>query len=168
MTDQIDNMQLAEPARREALRRVAEQLRNWGLSMPSVDPLVMDFGQGNFDGIGLVEYWIANEVTVGYCGKYLFLFNDQQCPFHSHQDKHETFFVVKGEVRMVVDSKEQIMKEGDVLAMPAGNVHSFTGIGNTLILELSTPCLVDDNCFQEPGIAKWLTQAKSVATRDCR
>ena len=131
--------------------------------MPPVEPLVMDFGLGNFDSVGLVEYWIANEITAGYCGKYLFLFDGQQCPFHSHRQKHETFSIVKGSVRMVVNGKEQIMNEGDILVMPPGDVHSFTGIGNTLVLELSTPCLVNDNCFEEPAIAKWLSNATSAS-----
>ena len=157
ISDQIDNMQLAEPMRQEALGLFAKQIRDWGLSMPPVEPLVMDFGVGDFNNVGLVEYWIANEITAGYCGKYLFLFDGQQCPYHSHRQKHETFSIVKGRVRMVVNGKEQIMKEGDILAMPPGDVHSFTGIGNALVLELSMPCLVDDNCFEEPAIAKWLS-----------
>jgi len=124
--------------------------------MPLVEPLVMDFGQGDFNRVGLVEYWVANELEAGYCGKYLFLFDGQQCPAHSHKQKHETFFVVKGKVKMVVGKKEQVMNQGDVLAMPPEDVHSFTGIGNALVLEMSTPCLVADNNFQHPKTAEWL------------
>ena len=156
MNKQSDKLQLQGQGRKDALQRFSEQMRLWELDMPSVEPLVMDFGQGDFENVGLIEYWIANELEAGYCGKYLFLFDRQQCPFHGHEQKHETFFVVKGKVKMVVGRKEQIMDQGDILAMPPGNVHSFTGIGNALILEISTPCLVDDNEFQDPEIAKWL------------
>ena len=159
MDNQIDNMQILEPFCRQVLERFIAQLDLWGLKMPAVEPLVMDFGQGDFERIGLIEYWIANEIEAGYCGKYLFLFDGQQCPFHSHQQKHETFFIVKGKVRMVVDGQEKIMNAGDVLVMPPGDVHSFYGIGNALVLELSTPCLVSDNLFQEPAIAAWLKAA---------
>ena len=157
MSSQIDRMQIPEKLRREALRRCAEQVAQWGLKMPSIEPLVMDFGQGDFYRIGLIEYWIANEIDAGYCGKYLFLFDGQQCPFHGHKQKHETFYIVKGQVRMVVDEKEQTMSEGDLLTMPPGKVHSFTGMGNALLLELSTPCLLSDNEFQDQKIAHWLT-----------
>lgn len=156
MNEQGDKLQIQGQERKDSLRRFSQQMKQWELAMPPVEPLVMDFGQGDFDRVGLIEYWIANELEVGYCGKYLFLFDGQQCPFHGHKQKHETFFVVKGKVKMVVGGKEQIMNQGDVLAMPPGDVHSFTGIGNALILEISTPCLVSDNEFQEPKIAEWL------------
>ena len=48
------------------------------------------------------------------------------------------------------------MDQGDVLAMLPGDVHSFTGTGNAMVLEISTPCPVNDNEFQEPKIAEWL------------
>ena len=156
MSNQIDKMQLSERLRREALEKFAKQLEGWGLKMPPVEPLVMDFGQGNFYRVGLIEYWIANEIESGYCGKYLFVFDSQQCPHHGHKQKHETFFVVKGKVHMVVNERELIMNEGDVLAMPPGKVHSFTGVGDALILEISTPSLVSDNEFQDSKIADWL------------
>lgn len=156
MNSQVDNMQLQGKLRQEALEKNAKQLKDWGITMPPTDPLVMDFGQGDFYRVGLIEYWITNEIEAGYCGKYLTVFDGQQCPFHSHKQKHETFHIVRGKVQLIVDGKEHVLNEGEVLVMPPEKVHSFTGMGNALILELSTPCLVDDNIFQEPSIAKWL------------
>ena len=156
MSDQIDKIQLSGELRQQALEKFDKQLKAWGLKMPPVEPSVMDFGQRSFYRVGLIEYWLANEIESGYCGKYLFVFDGQQCPYHGHKQKHETFFIVKGQVQMVVDAKELIMNEGDVLAMPPGKLHSFTGIGDALVLEISTPCLVSDNVFQDPKIAAWL------------
>lgn len=155
MKKQGDTLQLQGQQREDILNKVSLQIKDWNLDMPAVDPLVMDFGQGEFNRVGLVEYWIANEIEAGYCGKYLFLFDGQQCPFHGHKQKHETFYVVKGKISMTVNDKDQILNQGDVLAMPPGDIHSFTGIGNSLVLEISTPCLVDDNEFQEPKIVQW-------------
>jgi len=157
MADDLDKMQLSAPQRTVALQRCRRQLDQWGLNMPPVEPLVLDFGQGKFDQIGLIEFWIANELQAGYCGKYLFLFDGQQCPSHRHHKKHETFFVVKGAVRMTYDNRRQTLREGRVLPVPSGTVHGFTGVGNVLLLELSTPCLVSDNQFQDPAVAQWLT-----------
>ena len=122
------------------------------LNKPPVAPLVLDFGLGRFDEIGLIEYWIANEMEAGYCGKYLFVFGGQTCPAHRHRRKHETFFVVKGAVRMDLDGAVRKLAEGDVLPVPAGGLHSFTGVGPALLLELSTPCEVDDNLFADAGM----------------
>ena len=152
----IDGMRIDAVVEEEALRRFREKMVEWCVVMPDVEPLVMDFGLGEFDKVGLIEYWIANETEAGYCGKYLFLFDGQQCPYHSHNEKHETFFVVKGKIRMVVNGEERIMNEGDVLAMPTGDVHSFFGIGDALVMEISNPCILSDNIFEDARIAAWL------------
>jgi mannose-6-phosphate isomerase-like protein (cupin superfamily) len=132
-----------------AFRRV---IKAWDVALPPVKPLVLDFGLGNFANVGLIEYWIANEMQAGYCGKYLFVFDGQTCPLHCHRVKHETFFIVKGRVAMEYDGGRQEMGEGEVLPVLPGKAHSFTGIGPALLLELSMPCQVDDNYFDDPEI----------------
>jgi mannose-6-phosphate isomerase-like protein (cupin superfamily) len=135
-----------------ALQACGRQIGEWGVALPPVEPLVLDFGLGEFESTGLIEYWIANEAGAGYCGKYLFVFDGQTCPEHRHVTKHETFFVVKGRARMLCDGRVTEMTEGEVLPVPPGRPHSFTGIGPALLLELSTPCEISDNRFEDPRI----------------
>ncbi len=156
---EVDSLQMQAGLREEALNKFAARLGAWGLAMPLVEPLVLDFGVGDFARTGLIEYWVANELGAGYCGKYLFVFDGQQCPAHSHAHKHETFFVVKGEVILNVNGEDRRMKAGDVLAMPPGDVHSFTGRGDALLLECSTPCHPADNRFVDPRVSNWLKRA---------
>ena len=158
MASDVDRMQLQGPQRGEVLARCEAQMGAWGLTAPSVEPLVLGFGLGDFYRVGLIEFWLANEIERGYCGKYLFVVDGQMCPAHSHVGKHETFFVVKGTLRMTVDGVERTMAEGDVLPMPPGQVHSFVGIGPALVLEMSTPCLLSDNRFEDTDIANWLAE----------
>lgn len=134
------------------LARCKKQLAEWNVVMPDVPPLVLDFGLGNFADTGLIEYWIANETEAGYCGKYLFVFDRQTCPTHRHKTKIETFFVANGRVRMEYGNGTLEMKRGDTLRVERWNYHSFTGIGPALLLELSMPCLIGDNYFQNPAI----------------
>jgi len=136
----------------KALKLFYDQIHLWDMAMPSVDPLVLDFGLGNFKDTGLIEYWIANELEAGYCGKYLFVFDHQTCPSHYHREKLETFFIVKGKVLMDYDGSEREMNPGDTLRVEQGKYHSFTGIGPALLLEISKPCIVDDNYFNNPEI----------------
>jgi mannose-6-phosphate isomerase-like protein (cupin superfamily) len=146
-------------AGRETDRRMEKfrrQVEAWGVSLPPVEPLVLDFGLGQFERIGLIEYWIANELEAGYCGKYLFVFDGQQCPSHSHRVKHETFFVVHGCLEVVLDGRRMTLRPGEVLPVPPGHVHSFQGAGNSLLLELSMPCRISDNCFEDPRTMAWL------------
>jgi mannose-6-phosphate isomerase-like protein (cupin superfamily) len=139
-------------AAREALARFRQRIRTWKLTMPPVEALVSDFGLGDFAHTGLIECWIANETRAGYCGKFLFVFDGQTCPLHRHRIKHETFFIVKGKVRMRLERRTRVMREGDVLPVPAGSYHRFTGIGPALLLEVSMPCLVADNVFRDRRI----------------
>ena len=128
------------------------QLKTWKLTMPPHEPLVSDFGLGDFYETGLIEYWVANELQAGYCGKLLFVFGGQTCPMHWHKKKHETFFIVRGKVTMHFNGSVREMKPGDCLPVPPGKAHSFTGKGPALLLEVSKPCLVKDNVFENSDI----------------
>lgn len=144
--------QLLGEQRQDALRHCLETIRGWGLTMPPVQPLVLDFGLGRFCEIGEIEFWVANEEEAGYCGKFLFVNDGQTCPYHRHSLKHETFFVLKGAVRMVVDDAERTLHEGNILVMPPGQLHSFTGVGPALLLEISMPSRRNDNFFEDRDI----------------
>jgi len=140
------------------LDKFQRQIEAWGLALPPVEPLILDFGLGQFDRVGLIEYWIANELEAGYCGKYLFVFDGQMCPSHSHRTKHETFFLVHGCLEVVLNGRQLTLHPGEVLPVPPGHVHSFQGKGNALLLELSMPCHVNDNCFDDPRTMAWLKE----------
>ncbi len=151
---EYDTVELQGVAREETLAEVRAQIAAWGLTMPDVRPLPLHFGLGRFREIGETEFWIANEEAHGYCGKFLFVFDGQTCPYHYHRIKHETFFIVRGSVRMRVGEEERVLHEGDLLAMPPGVGHSFTSIGPALVLEVSMPSLLRDNFFSDPRIGE--------------
>jgi mannose-6-phosphate isomerase-like protein (cupin superfamily) len=136
----------------KALREFKAQLKTWRLVMPPHEPLVLDFGLADFYETGLIEYWIANEIEEGYCGKFLFVFDGQTCPAHHHEKKHETFFLVRGKAQVMFNGSAIDMRPGDSLAVPPGIPHSFTGKGPALLLEISKPCIVEDNYFQNSDI----------------
>jgi mannose-6-phosphate isomerase-like protein (cupin superfamily) len=146
--------QLTGQKRQAALERCHHVIRSWGLTIPEVEPLVLDFGLGRFHEMGEIEFWIANEEAFGYCGKFLFVDDGQTCPYHRHTQKHETFFVLKGRVRMVVDEREKVLEQGEILVMPPGQRHAFTGIGPALLLEVSMPSTRGDNFFSDRAIGE--------------
>jgi mannose-6-phosphate isomerase-like protein (cupin superfamily) len=152
----------------QALRESKAQLRAWKLVMPPHEPLVSDFGLADFYKTGLIEYWIANEIEQGYCGKFLFIFDGQTCPLHWHKEKHETFFIIRGKVQMSFDGAVLDMQPGDCLPVPPGTPHSFTGKGPALLLEVSKPCLIHDNVFENPRIplgCNYDSRSRNTASR---
>ncbi len=146
------SLALKGEARDKAIAEFKTHLAGWGMTMPPAEMLVEDFGLGDFRRVGLIECWVANESDAGYCGKFLFVFDGQTCPLHHHLVKHETFYSVRGDVLMSFDGKERVMKPGDVLPVPPGKPHSFTGKGAALLLEVSKTCVVDDNYFADTRI----------------
>jgi N-acetylneuraminate synthase len=146
------DVELAGGEREKALDACRKQIATWGLTMPEVPPLVLDFGIGDFYARGLIEFWVANEKEAGYCGKFLFVFDGQECPYHHHDVKHETFFVLKGRVAMNTNGRERTLEEGGLLVMPPGDKHSFRGVGPALLLEVSQPSIRGDNFFQNKNI----------------
>ena len=153
--DELDSGQqisVTGTVREEALAACARQLRAWDVAMPPVEPLVLDFGLGDFYRTGLIEYWIANEIEAGYCGKFLFLFDGQTCPLHHHRTKLETFYIQRGTARMQYGGREWDMVPGKVLRVETNHPHQFCGIGPVLILEVSKPCIIADNFFTDRRI----------------
>lgn len=139
-------------ARDQALAEFGRQLEVWGIALPPVEPLVLDFGLGEFRRTGLIEYWIANETAAGYCGKYLFVFAGQTCPKHRHKRKHETFFLVEGRLEVEYQDRRCELRRGQTLPIEPGRDHRFTGLEPSLLLELSMPCVTEDNYFANPAI----------------
>ena len=55
-------------------------------------------------------------------------------------------------MRVTCGGTEQEMNPGDVLRVAPSVVHSFTGVGPALLLEVSTPCIIEDNYFEDRNI----------------
>lgn len=144
---------LSEEKAKPYLDRVYSRISEWGLKMPNVEPLVLDFGLGDFEKCGDIEFWIANEEEAGYCGKFLFFFEGQFCPEHMHKTKTETFFIVKGTIDLLYDGKKHFMKSGDGIRFDTEKKHSFTAIEDSLVLEISKPSIISDNYFSDRKIS---------------
>ncbi len=152
-TDWTENFELTGKQREIVLQKCEEILTRWDIVPPKETVIVFSFGLDEFEKIGLTEFWITNNIEEGYCGKFLFLFENQQCPEHYHKLKHETFFVVKGTVKMYLNGDEKILSAGDVLPMAQGIRHSFIAInGPAYLLEASKPCQQGDNIFTDKRI----------------
>lgn len=147
------NFEIKGRTRQTALRRAGMVFKHWGLVMPKADPLTPHFGLDDFYRIGEIEYWIVNDRQNGYCGKFLFLFKNQRCPRHHHKTKDETFFIVRGRVRMTAGRKEFTMQPGHSFKMRPGVDHTFVALGGpALIMEVSLPSTPNDNFFTDKKI----------------
>jgi len=102
------------------------------------------------------ERWLVNREE--YCGKLLFVHKNHKVSFHCHKKKHETFIIIKGMILMQLGDDEFIMEEGDAVEVPQEVYHSFTGITDATILEVSTQHFENDSYR--------LTQSKKLGFKD--
>lgn len=101
--------------------------------------------------IGCIQYLVTN--TPEYCGKILVHEKNTTTPAHAHHDKHETFLVFSGRLRMVVDGEPVVLHPGDVLPIERNVSHEFTALeDNTVIIEFSTPSSRHDSFFAQDGM----------------
>jgi len=70
--------------------------------------------------------------------KELFLRKGKSSSRHYHEEKDEFFYIVKGQVRVLLADKELLLTAGDTLHIPPGQEHRIEPIKDTLILELGT------------------------------
>jgi quercetin dioxygenase-like cupin family protein len=86
------------------------------------------------------EIWMAN--TNLYCGKLLKLNQGKRCSVHYHKNKDETFYVLSGRVLMELwkknNVKTKIMREEEIIRINPKTKHRFSGLEDSIIIEIST------------------------------
>ena len=75
-----------------------------------------------------------------YCSKLLILDRDAKSSYHYHKTKTETFMSIEGYARLVIEGKEYLLAPFTrAKTIEPGERHSFEGITEAVILEVSTP-----------------------------
>jgi len=94
------------------------------------------------------EIWMAN--TNLYCGKKLILKKGKRCSFHYHKNKDETFYIDSGKVLMQIEEEKRILFPGEAVLIKPNTRHRFTGLKDSVIIEISTHH-EDSDSYREEG-----------------
>lgn len=101
-----------------------------------------------------------------YCGKLLELKRGGKCSLHYHIEKLETFYILKGKVEITLfydlERQRTILTQGESIDIPRFLAHSFRGIEDSTILELSTYDDPTDSVRIEPGDSQTQTYPLSI------
>ena len=92
------------------------------------------------------ELWMANDKEENYCGKILYIKPGYSSSMHFHADKHETFYILEGELRVeMIDTETaektwQHLHEGDTFAIDRLVPHQLSPVGDSPVkfIEIST------------------------------
>ncbi len=109
------------------------------------------YGLEKFDDYGITMITVVNRE---YCKKLIVVLPGQNHPEQYHNKKEETFHVLHGELRLVLDGKERICRPGDVITVMPGVRHAFDSENGSVIEEISSTHFVDDSFYTDPKIAE--------------
>ena len=92
------------------------------------------------------EIWLANNSDYNYCGKILHINEGHSSSMHFHGNKHETFYILSGGLRVDYINTENavlqsvVLGEGDTLEIDILQPHKLIPLGNSGvdIIEVST------------------------------
>ena len=91
------------------------------------------------------ELWLANEDSEDYCGKILYIEPGKSSSMHYHASKHETFYILEGELSLTVidtqtaDHTTHLLQEGDTFVVDRFVPHQLSASGIPVkLIEIST------------------------------
>ena len=91
------------------------------------------------------ELWLANNEEENYCGKILFIKKCYQGSMHFHSEKHETFYILEGKLRVdtlnteTTEKSVDILNEGDTFVLDRLKPHQLIAHeGDVKFIEIST------------------------------
>lgn len=91
------------------------------------------------------ELWLANNEKEGYCGKILCIEPGKSTSLHFHKNKHETFYVLEGELDVEVTCTATTVKTnyflsvGDIFELDRLVPHKLSATGVVVrFVEIST------------------------------
>ncbi len=104
------------------------------MEQPLQSPKIVDKPWGR-------EIWYAH--TDHYAGKVLEVKAGQRLSLQKHNIKEETLYLLSGQVKLTYGDQIYDWKPGQSIHIPAGTVHRFQAIEDSILLEVSTPHLED-------------------------
>jgi len=89
------------------------------------------------------ELWIANSEL--YCGKILHVDKGCQLSYHFHKIKDETFFILDGMIKIIVEGEIKTMAPGQTIHLKPNTKHTVFALKTSDILEISTQHFEEDS-----------------------
>jgi mannose-6-phosphate isomerase len=93
-------------------------------------------------------YEIVFALTERYCGKVLFVRKGEELSLQFHREKDEVIYVHEGRIELEIGAPgdqpdAEVVGPGRAFRLPAGTVHRWRALEDSVVLEASTPELDD-------------------------
>ena len=108
------------------------------------------YGLEKFEQFGITMVTVVNR---DYCKKLIVVLPGQTHPEQFHNKKEETFHILHGDLRLVLDGTERVCKPGAVVTIQPGTRHAFDSENGAVFEEISSTHFVNDSFYTDPAIA---------------
>jgi mannose-6-phosphate isomerase-like protein (cupin superfamily) len=124
-----------------------------GVSVPrnAVLEISHHYGLDKFDEFGVCMITVINR---DYCKKLLFLLPGQTHPPMFHKKKDETFFLVHGDSKLLLNHTEVAFNLGDTAVIPPTTIHEMSSLKGAIIEEVSSTHILDDSFYLDEAISQ--------------
>ena len=90
------------------------------------------------------ELWLVNDPKENYCSKVLHIKNGHASSMHFHVEKHETFYIMEGGLRVEIidtqttDKTMHVIGEGETFTIDRFTPHQLSPAGNNDVTFIET------------------------------
>ena len=97
------------------------------------------------------EEWIVNNPK--YCGKKMMINKGYRCSMHYHKIKEESFYMLSGKIYLETSlegvKNNKVLHPGDIVHIQPYELHRFTGLEDSEMMEFSTHHMDVDSYREE-------------------
>lgn len=143
------------------ISKVAKALQNSKCTISEKDEMEISahYGINKFFETGA---FIISKVNRSYCKKLIVLLPNQNHPSHKHSIKEETFELLEGDCKLILNGKSIALKKGYPILINKGVSHSFSSNKGCVIEEISTTHIKGDSIYEDPSINKLTLEERKI------
>ena len=133
--------------------QVKKQLSEANVTITDKDDIEISshYGLESFFETGCV---IISKINRKYCKKILVVLPNQSHPTHRHMIKEESFELLSGDCKLVLNGRDIDLKLGEPKLINTKVDHSFSSKKGCVVEEVSTTHIPGDSIYQNPEINK--------------
>lgn len=141
--------------------QVRKQLLDANVTITDKDDVEISchYGLNLFFETGCV---IISKINRKYCKKILVVLPNQSHPTHRHMIKEESFELLAGDCKLVLNGRDMNLKMGQPKLINTKVDHSFSSKNGCVVEEVSTTHIPGDSIYQDPKINKLSLEERKI------
>lgn len=135
----------------EIVTQVKRVIKESGITIPNKCELEISYHYGieKFSEFGISMVTVVNRE---YCKKLIIILPNQKHPEQFHKQKEETFHLLYGDLKLLLDGQDNNCSLGDVVVVEPEVRHAFSSVNGAVLEEISSTHFVNDSFYSDETI----------------